>query len=352
VVIPAYNAAAFISQALDSVLRQTLDSIEVIVIDDGSADDTGAIVDGFVQRDPRVRLFRQENAGVGAARNTGIRHARGRYVAPIDADDIWLADKLKKQVARMEECGDEPGMVYCWSTLIDQAGRPQGVSSRPTTEGRVARALILRNLLGNASVPLFPAKVLSAVGGYLTRAEQGGAQGCEDWDLALRVAERQDVRVVAEPLVAYRLVHSSMSFRGEDMRRSYATMCDRLRSRNPDLSPSLLRWSAGRFNAYLASQAYEQGRYTSSILFTARAVMADTVELLNRYNQERVARCVVRLALGRRSAPPVASVAPLASAAALAPPATPPDPPRGNALYRHIQLRRWAAVQTPHPSPR
>src|SRR5512135_2363973 len=98
-VIPACNAAAFIRQTLDSVLGQTLDSLEAIVIDDGSADETGAIVEGFAQRDPRVRLIHQENAGVGAARNTGIRHARGRYVAPIDADDIWFADKLKKQVA-------------------------------------------------------------------------------------------------------------------------------------------------------------------------------------------------------------------------------------------------------------
>ena len=122
VIIPAFNAAEYIRQTLHSVLAQTYQSLEVIVVDDGSADATCAIVEEFVEKDTRVRLVRQCNAGVGAARNTAIRLARGEYIAPLDADDIWFPEKLKKQVARMEQYGEETGMVYCWSIRVDKRG--------------------------------------------------------------------------------------------------------------------------------------------------------------------------------------------------------------------------------------
>jgi glycosyltransferase involved in cell wall biosynthesis len=352
VVIPAYNAAAFIAETLDSVLGQTLRSLEVIVVDDGSADETSAVVERVAAKDHRVRLVRQENAGVGAARNTGIRHACGTYIAPIDADDVWSPAKLEKQVARIEKCGGETGMVYCWSHSIDGKGRLLRVNSPYTAEGRVARALVVRNIVGNASVPLFRRTALADVGGYLTRAEQGGAQGCEDWDLALRVAERHDVRIVAEPLVGYRRVDSGMSVRGEAMRRSYAVMCDRLRARNPGLPPALLRWSSGRFHQYLASQTYKQGEYTATILHTLRAATADPAQLLNERLWIRLARCIVRLAL-RRPPPeePVPSAATPAGLAALAPLSKTPERRIGNALYARVQSRRWAAVHGAYTGP-
>ena len=99
VIIPAFNAAEHIRQTLNSVLAQTYQAIEVIVVDDGSADATGAIVEEFVKKDARFQLVRQSNAGVGAARNTAIRKARGKYIAPLDADDFWFPEKLEKQVA-------------------------------------------------------------------------------------------------------------------------------------------------------------------------------------------------------------------------------------------------------------
>ncbi len=347
VVVPAYNAAAFIGEALVSVLRQTLGSLEVLVIDDGSEDETRAIVERLAREDARVRLVHQENAGVGAARNTGIRLARGVYIAPLDADDVWAPDKLQKQVARMEECGDGTGMVYCWSDLVDDTGRRVGASRPYRVEGQVARALIVRNIVGNASVPLFRAKSLSDVGGYLTRDQQGGAQGCEDWDLSLRVAERHEVRVVAEPLVAYREVASSLSFRAEAMRRSYAIMRDRLRTRNPDLRPSLLRWSAGRFHQYLASMTFKQGDYASTVRHTLRAVVADPVTLLNTRSQIRLARSLVRLARERPATRPPAAGPPTREP--LSPHAL-RRPRIGNALYERIQSRRWSAILEAQPS--
>jgi glycosyltransferase involved in cell wall biosynthesis len=88
VIIPALNAAKYIRQALDSVLSQTYKRIEAIVVDDGSSDATSTIIEEFVKRDSRVQLVWQSNAGVGAARNTAIGKARGKYIAPLDADDF------------------------------------------------------------------------------------------------------------------------------------------------------------------------------------------------------------------------------------------------------------------------
>jgi glycosyltransferase involved in cell wall biosynthesis len=176
VIVPAFNAAGDIRPTLNSVLAQTYQTIEVIVVDDGSSDVTNNIVKDFVRRDPRFKILRQDNGGVGAARNVAIRKASGKYIAPLDADDLWFPKKLEKQVARMEQCGNETGLVYCWSISIDQYGALLSVGDPYTVEGRLRHALVLRNFIGNASVPLFRAAAIAKVGPYLTRAEQGGVQ--------------------------------------------------------------------------------------------------------------------------------------------------------------------------------
>ena len=177
IVIPAYNAAQYIRQTLESVCAQTHRSMEVIVIDDGSRDETPAIVNEWASRDQRVRLRRQDNAGVGAARNAGIREAEGAYIAPIDADDVWHPHKLEMQVACMEAHGSTTGLVYCWTNMIDSDGffLRHGVSNDIT--GHVLPALIKDNFINCASIPLLRASALREVGNYLTREEQDGAKG-------------------------------------------------------------------------------------------------------------------------------------------------------------------------------
>jgi glycosyltransferase involved in cell wall biosynthesis len=279
VIIPAFNAAAYIRRALNSVLAQTYQAIEVIVVDDGSSDATSAVVEEFATKDVRFQLVRQSNAGVGAARNTAIRKARGKYIAPLDADDYWFPQKLEKQVACAEQCGDETGLVYCWYTVLDEHrklsnGHPQ------TSEGRLRNALILRNVVGNGSVPLFRAAALEKVGVYLTRAEQGGAQGCEDWDLYLRIAERFGIHVVPEYLLAYRQAGSSMSVDAETMAASYAVVMSRARERNFDLPSSIFCWSAGHFYMYLVKKSYRWGYYGRCLRYLKEAVGSDPALLL------------------------------------------------------------------------
>lgn len=279
VIIPAFDAAEHIRQTLDSVLAQTYPKIEVIVVDDGSSDATSTVVKEFAARDARIQLLQQRNAGTGAARNTAIQAARGKYIAPLDADDFWFPEKLEKQVARLEQCSKETGLVYCWSMLIDQHGELFRDCSH-TEEGRLRRALVLRNIVGNGSVPLFRATILEKIGLYLTRAEQGGAQGCEDWDLYLRIAEHFDVRVVPEYLVAYRQAGSNMSANAETMATSFAVVMRRARERNSDLRSSLFRWSTGSFYLYLVRNCILWGHYRRCLRFLQEAVLADPALLL------------------------------------------------------------------------
>jgi glycosyltransferase involved in cell wall biosynthesis len=279
VIIPAFNAAEYIGQTLDSVFAQTYPKIEVIVVDDGSSDATSAVTKEFAARDARIQLVQQSNAGTGAARNTAIRKARGEYIAPLDADDFWFPEKLEKQVERLEQCGDETGLVYCWSMIIDQHGELFGDCSH-TVEGRLRQALILRNIVGNGSVPLFRATTLEKVGLYLTRAEQEGAQGCEDWDLYLRISEHFDVRVVPEYLMAYRQAGSGMSANADTMAHSFAVVMHRARERNSDLRSSLFRWSAGSFYLYLVKISNLWDHHNQCLRFLQEAVRADPALLL------------------------------------------------------------------------
>ena len=237
VIVPAHNAERWIEFTLKSAQEQTLNAIEIIVVDDGSTDRTAALVERQAAADSRIRLIRQANGGVGAARNAGILASQAAYLAPLDADDIWFPDKLELQLRAMEDGGGETGLVYCWSEKIDASGRRITDSFPFEIEGRVVRSLVLRNFIGNASTPMFRASALKQVGLYLTREEQEGAQGCEDWDLSIRIAEHFRVAAVRKTLVGYRQVDDCMSLRIDGMSRSYEIAMDRARSRNPGRRP-------------------------------------------------------------------------------------------------------------------
>lgn len=279
IVIAAYNASAYLAETLASASAQRYQELEIIVVDDGSKDDTAEVAMRHARRDPRVRLIRQGNAGVGAARNTGIAAARGKYIAPLDADDLWDPDKLAAQVAEMEWSGEQAGFAYCWSRTIDEAGHFTGLKPPCSTAGRVFNVLLFRNFLHNASVPLFRASVLQRVGGYATRDEQGGVQGCEDWELLLRVADQHEVCVVPRVLVSYRLYGSGLSFNVDNMERSYLWLIERMHRHTPEIPEWMFRWSRGHFYLYLALKARQSGQYETCRRCLRVAVQSDRAVL-------------------------------------------------------------------------
>jgi glycosyltransferase involved in cell wall biosynthesis len=290
VLVPAYNAEATIGETLASAAAQTHRNLEIIVVDDGSTDATPAIVTEAARSDPRIRLLRQPNAGVAAARNRALDEARGTYVAPLDADDIWSTHKLERQFARLRQV-PEAGLVYCWSADIDQASyvveRRLDVEA---FEGDVYAALVLSNFVGNASVPLIRREIATATEGWDPQLRTDRAQGCEDWKFYLRVAELAPFALEPAFLVGYRQSPGAMSRRIADMLRSYQRVMGDSRQRHPRLPKRLYRWSRAAFDLYLADLLLERSDRLRAAMRLALAVIEDPPVLLLRSFRRRVKR--------------------------------------------------------------
>lgn len=160
IVVPAYNAAATIAETLDSLLAQRFEDFEIIVVDDGSTDGTGAVVTRYA--DPRLHCLRQRNRGLAGAHNTGIAHARGRYIAFCDADDLWEPEKLGLHIAHLD-ARPGVGISFSGSRLIDDQGRPLGLAQAPKLRRLTARDVLLRNPIGNGSTPVMRRAALDAI---------------------------------------------------------------------------------------------------------------------------------------------------------------------------------------------
>lgn len=271
VIVPVHNGAAVLADTLHSALQQTYRRLEVIVVDDGSRDATRSIAESVAVRDSRVRVVAQANRGVAAARNRALTLATGELIAPLDADDLWDPSKIGRQVRRMLAGGDEVGLVYCWWLWIAEDGLVLDASPRWRIEGRAADLLLQVNYIGNASVPLFRRRTLEEVGGYDETLRARNAEGCEDWDVSLKIAERAAVAVEPAHLVAYRTRHGAMSARTDTMWRSHRLMLAAARTRRPATAPALIRRSDRQFALYLAGVAFRARQHLQTCRWGARA---------------------------------------------------------------------------------
>ncbi|HYW08064.1 MAG TPA: glycosyltransferase family 2 protein [Longimicrobium sp.] len=269
VIIPAFNAAATIRRTLRSALAQTHPAIEVIVVDDGSTDDTAGIVAAIAEEDPRVRLTRVENGGQAAARNRAIAESSGAFVAPLDADDLWDARKIELQVAKALAAETPPGFVYCFHYRIDEADRIVAAPEAETREGFVFHRLYHRNFVGTGSAPLFARAAVLEAGGYQK------AGNSEDALLQLRVARRHTVAVVAERLVGYRVTPGSHTQQLEPALANWLAARTIFEAEWPDLPRSLRRWTrAARWFQFAESMAPRR-RWMRALAALARALRLD-----------------------------------------------------------------------------
>jgi len=275
VIIPAYNAELFIEETLKSVLAQTYQRLEVLVVDDGSSDRTAEIVQHYAGWDSRIRLIQQANAGVAAARNRGIQEARGQFVAPVDADDIWYPQALELMVQRFAAASEETGVVYSWSVDIDEMGQRTGGFHAATLEGKVLKTLLCHNFLGNASSSLIRRSCFERVGGYDEQLKEQNAQGCEDWDLYLRLAEHYAFTVVPKFLVGYRKLPSGMSADFSKMARSQSLMLSRVRKHHPEIPAVLYQISRSSFYLYLAQQSHINGNMRDALSWLGQTIRVD-----------------------------------------------------------------------------
>jgi glycosyltransferase involved in cell wall biosynthesis len=266
VVIPAYNVAAFIGDAVRSALAQTLDDLEVVVVDDGSTDATPEILAGI--DDPRLRVIRQPNAGLAAARNSGIRAARGRYLGLLDGDDVWMPRKAELQVEVLKRETDVT-LTFSHSAYLDEDGTPNGLLLSADLAEPGWRDLVLRNHLGNGSTPIGrTADFLSA--GLFDERLRTALEDYEMWPRMLRRTGRRCM-LVPEVLTGYRIRGDSLSVRFDGFLRQAEIARDLLRDGMPDAPPALLDLGLAGSYRIAARKAAAMGRRREALGYLMRA---------------------------------------------------------------------------------
>jgi len=198
VVIPAYNAGRTLADTVESVLAQTLDDLEILVVDDGSTDATATVAGGF---GGPVRCISKANGGVSSARNTGVEAAQGRYVAFLDADDLWESDKLERQVEILES-DPEAGACYTGIRRVDDGLQTVGESPAKTYPD-LCRALLLFSGVVNISSSVVRRSLAPL---FDLRFSQ-----CADWDYFLRLSAMTRLVAIPDLLVLYRSSPGRMS---------------------------------------------------------------------------------------------------------------------------------------------
>ncbi len=252
VVIPTYNYGRFLGAAVDSALAQTRPPLETIVVDDGSSDDTPDVLARYGHR---VRVVRQANGGVSAARNRGVAEARGDYVAFLDSDDIWRPRKLELQLARFE-ADSTLGLVHCGVEMFDGDSRALATVARGL-DGSIAAHLLRLDedvLTGPGSCVVVPRRVAQEVGGFDERLAPG-----EDWDFCYRVAQRYRAAFVPEVLVRYRMHGAGGHLNVPALERGMLLAFEKAFAAADDRVQALRRRSYGRLHRILAGSYFQAG---------------------------------------------------------------------------------------------
>lgn len=215
VILPTYNRANLIQRAIDSVLTQTFDDFELIVVDDASEDETPDIVQSI--EDDRLTFIRHEENKYGRAWNTGIEHASGEYISFIDDDDEWYPFKLEKQVARFEETNSDVGLIYCWREVYEYGELVN--EAKPELSGDIFEETIVKNPIGNTSTFMIKSNVFDDIGKFDESLPCG-----LDSDLLRRIAINYDVDYVPELLVKQHWKHQYDQISDDDTESLYESI--------------------------------------------------------------------------------------------------------------------------------
>lgn len=240
IVVPAYNVQSTIAETLKSLLAQTFEDLEIIVVDDGSTDRTAEIVHQF--RSPRLRFIIQKNRGLAGAHNSGIAASDSPYIGFCDADDLWVPEKLSRHFVHLD-ANPDVGISFSGSELIDMNSRPTGLAQRPRLSQIDAAYVLKRNPIGNGSAPVMRREALNCL------RHRGPDPDDRDWwfdetyrqsdDIEgwTRFAVLSDFKIEGVPglLTQYRINPHGLSANVDQQLQTWERMLAKLATIAPDL---------------------------------------------------------------------------------------------------------------------
>lgn len=246
VIMPTYNRARYIADAIKSAQNQILRDWELIVVDDGSTDETGIIVHEMAKNDPRISYFKNErNLGIATTRNRGVSLAKADYVAMLDSDDIWISpDKLAKQLSIFAH-NEKLGIVGTNAVFMDEAGKAIGKrTSFPTNDADIRKSELYRNILMQSGLLIRKSAIVKG-GGY-----DSSFTVCDDHDLWLRIGLDWQFMILPSTDLSYR-IHKG----GITKAKSFKTACEetkilfKFKGKYPGFFKGLIKCAA-RFVAF------------------------------------------------------------------------------------------------------
>jgi glycosyltransferase involved in cell wall biosynthesis len=296
VLIPAWNAGAFIDASVGSALSQSIDSMEVIAVNDGSSDDTADRLAAW--KDPRLHVITQPNGGLASALNTAIRASRGVYIAFLDADDYWLPGKLASHIG-VHQGHPDIDATFSWVRVIDRRGKPVRMPC-PRWRGSISYAQLLAD---------YVIRTLSAVVIRRAAVEQAGMFDssfvrCIDFEFLLRVSLLRPNNICAVPkvLTLYRRHHVQRTRDWRLMQEGWNQMFDSFRRRAPEQTAAMERLAHSNMQRYLAALAYESGDFGDARQLIERSfALSPGIFLCDTRNWKLTAAVAAGLTLPKRA---------------------------------------------------
>jgi len=300
VIIPTHNRAKMLKRAIGSVLAQTWQDFEVIVVSDGSTDNTEEVGESF--KDPRMHLLKHESArGASAARNTGLRVSNGKYIAFLDDDDEWTLNKLEVQLPVIQRSGPEVGLVYCWMDYVHEG---QVLKTRcPTLRGYIFPEMLDKQAITNSSTLLIRREVLDIVKGFDETLPRGN-----DGDFIRRVTKHFEVDYVPKVLSKVYVGHADRI--SINSRKNLENVIVALEKRLQDFEEDFVRYPEQTANVHskIGRTCFEIGQYRKGLAYYWKMLKSGAratykMRLLYQTSQSIVMRLTRKALVFRKESP-------------------------------------------------
>ncbi|WP_341529399.1 glycosyltransferase family 2 protein [Nostoc sp. UHCC 0302] len=285
IIIPVYNAEKYIAATLQSALDQTYKNLEILIIDDGSPDRSIEICQQFI--DHRIKIIRQQNRGLPGARNTGIRHATGEYLTLLDADDLWLPEKLEKHVKHLDN-SPHVGVSFSRSAFIDENGQPLGIYQIPQMKGITPALVLCRNPISNGSAAVIKREVFETIKfqdnlygtvedfyfDERSRHTNGDSTDVECW---FRISVKSDLEIegIPEALTLYRVNSGGLSANILKQLDAWELMLSRARLYAPEIVNQYETLAKAYILRYLARRAVTLQDGAMAVTLVNRALLTN-----------------------------------------------------------------------------